>query len=391
MNIFLKTITKTLEDQKKIGALRHLKESKHDGKYIWFGKKRLINLAGNDYLGFGAKTLPKNILTSSKLSVSGLSSRLLAGNHELYSTLEKLVSRWKDFEATLFTTSGYIANLGVVQAMANLKNENRETVLLFDRLVHGSLIDGIRLSSKKFYSFRHNDLNDLEKLLKQHQDKAVIIIVESIYSMDGDRAPLVDLVKMSKKYQPLILVDEAHANGIVGEKGSGLTSFLKKEDRKNIIATGTMGKALGGSGAFINCNKKTANYLINFMRPFIFTTALSPLQLKINIEAIKKVSSLKNPGSSLIKKSLYLKEKIEDLGFPCPSDQSAILPIVIGSNEKTIVLQKLFEKKGYYLPAIRPPTVPLQKSRLRIAVNDLLSWNDLRKLAKVLEEVLTKY
>lgn len=390
MNIFLKTIAETLKEQKKISALRELRECRHEGKYILFGKKKLINLAGNDYLGFGCAALSKEVLAFSKMGGSGLSSRLLAGNHELYTTLEKLVSKWKGFEATLFTTSGYMANLGVVQALAHLKNENRETVLLFDRLVHGSLIDGVRLSSKKFYSFRHNDLNDLEKLLKQHKDKAIIIIVESIYSMDGDRAPLADLAKMSEKYHALLFVDEAHANGIVGKRGSGLTSLLKKEQRNNIIATGTMGKALGGSGAFINCNKKVADYLVNFIRPFIFTTALSPLQLKINIEAIKKLSLSKNPGSSLIKKSLYIKKAIENLGFSCPSDRSAILPIIIGSNEKTLVLQKLFEDRGYYLPAIRPPTVPMQKSRLRIAMNDLLTWDDLESFVKVLQEVLLK-
>lgn len=340
----------------------------HDGREVILNGQRMLNLSSNDYLGLAndvslreefLKTMtPETFLPTSS------SSRLLTGNFSDYQALEQQLATMFGAESALIFNSGYHANTGILPAVSNA-----QTLILADKLVHASLIDGIRLSSAKCIRYRHNDASQLQRLVSENHNlyAQIIIVTESIFSMDGDKADLCALVRLKKSYSNVLLyVDEAHAFGVRGEKGLGCA---EEQDCINDIdfLVGTFGKAIASAGAYIVCRQVIREYLINKMRTFIFTTALPPVNIQWSAWVLQHLSALQYKRTHLLRISEKLKTALTGKGYHCPS-VSHIVPMIIGASEDAILQAEELQRKGFYALPVRPPTVPEGTSRIRFSL-----------------------
>ncbi len=350
--------------------LRELKNFFFEGATITFElSKDLYSLADNDYLGIASRRdfRQHEVELLDKYGLSGSrSSRLLAGNHSIYDELECLIAKRFNRETALTFVSGYHLNQGVISALAT-----NATIILADKLVHSSIIDGILLSKSKFERFRHNDYEHLERLIKKFGDsyEQIMIVVESVYSMDGDLADLRKLVELKRKYPKILLyVDEAHSIGVRGENGLGLaeeTGTIQDID----CLVGTFGKALASQGAYLVCSQVIRDYLINKCRTLIFTTAIPPIRCAFNKLVFEYLSDYKAERKKLHKDLEALRFWLKaELGVETTS-QSHILPLVFGSAEATLRAEKIMQENGFYVPTIRPPSVAQGSCRLRLSLS----------------------
>ena len=362
------------------GNLRGLPGIELDGKWIHLDEKKMLNLSSNDYLGIASDQKMRQDFLSNpdidKAIFSSSSSRLLTGNYPVYQKLEHLLTDLYKKESALVFSSGYHMNMGILPAIAD-----KNTLILADKLVHASIIDGIRISSAQCIRYRHQDYRQLEELLDKHHAgfRSMIIVTESIFSMDGDVSPLPLLVQLKKKYPNTFLyVDEAHAVGVRGLNGLGIA---EEEDCIPEIdfLCGTFGKALASMGGFVVCSKIFRDYLINRMRTFIFTTALPPIQLEWSFFVINQMINMKEERMWLRKSSQKVKEALEGKGFTSTSS-SHILPVVIGDSKETILKAGEMQRKGFYMLPVRPPTVPEGTSRLRISLTAGITSAELNQL-----------
>ena len=313
----------------------------------------------------------------------GRASRLLSGNFEYHILLEEKIAELKNKEAGLIFGNGYITNTTVIPALSG-----RDTIIFADWLVHASIIDGIILSRSNYFRFNHNDMGHLEQLVERERNKYknVLIITESIFSMDGDKAPLQELVELKEKYDALLYVDEAHATGIFGPKGSGLVEEAGLSDKCDIIM-GTFSKALGSYGAYIATSKLMKEYLVNKTRGFIFSTALPPSVIGASIAGIELLKKEPNRREELLDKCEYFRNKLLKEGLEVSGD-SQIIPIIIGDIEKTVYIAEELLDNGFYVLPIRPPTVPEGSSRLRLSVTYDHPVKALDKFVEVLEKLI---
>lgn len=362
------------------GNLRGLPGIELDGKWIHLDEKKMLNLSSNDYLGIASDQKMRQDFLSNldldKAIFSSSSSRLLTGNYPVYQKVERLLTDLYKKESALVFSSGYHMNMGILPAIAD-----KNTLILADKLVHASIIDGIRISSAQCIRYRHQDYRQLEELLDKHHAgfRSMIIVTESIFSMDGDVSPLPLLVQLKKKYPNTFLyVDEAHAVGIRGLNGLGIA---EEEDCIPEIdfLCGTFGKAFASMGGFVVCSKIFRDYLINRMRTFIFTTALPPIQLEWSFFVINQMINMKEERMWLRKSSQKVKEALEGKGFTSTSS-SHILPVVIGDSKETILKAGEMQRKGFYMLPVRPPTVPEGTSRLRISLTAGITSAELNQL-----------
>jgi len=344
-------------------------------KYINFKGKTLLNLSSNNYLGFADnEDITKEFLefVGSSFSFGSASARLLTGNLPVYSGLENVLCDLFQKEKSLLFNSGYHANVGIMSSIAG-KND----VIFSDKLNHASIIDGMKLSQSKFFRFQHNDMDSLEKLLIRERNNFnnAIIITESVFSMDGDIANLEKIVELKEKYSCILIVDEAHAFGVFGEKGLGVCEYLNLIDKVDLLV-GTFGKSIGSMGAFAVGSKILIEYLTNKARSFIFSTALPP----INIAFSKWIIENKLPLT------LAKRQKMLEIGRSFGSE-SHIIPVVIGTNVDTeIVCKRLFDA-GYFTLPIRPPTVPEGTSRLRLSLTTDIQEDDLNILRECIKNI----
>ena len=372
---------KQILDNLKIKShFRDLKNfEKKDEKYIYYKGKKLLNLSSNNYLNFADnKQITEEFLdyAGNNYSFGSASSRLLTGTLPVYKELEELLSSLYSKECTLLFNSGYHANVGISSAI-NQKGD----AIFSDKLNHASIIDGMRLAEGKFFRFPHNDMDALEKLLIRERKNYnnVFIITESVFSMDGDIANLQKIVELKKKYNCLVIIDEAHAFGVFGENGLGVAEELKLIDDIDLIV-GTFGKSVGSMGAFVTGSKILIDFLINKSRSFIFSTALPP----INIDFLKWIIENKFPHT-------YTKRKrMLSIGKKFGSD-SHIIPVVIGENKDTVDLCEILFHNGYFTLPIRPPTVPVGTSRIRLSLTCEIQEDELKILMeKIHEKLLVK-
>lgn len=372
---------KQILDNLKIKShFRDLKNfEKKDEKYIYYKGKKLLNLSSNNYLNFADnKQITEEFLdyAGNNYSFGSASSRLLTGTLPVYKELEELLSSLYSKECTLLFNSGYHANVGISSAI-NQKGD----AIFSDKLNHASIIDGMRLAEGKFFRFPHNDMDALEKLLIRERKNYnnVFIITESVFSMDGDIANLQKIVELKKKYNCLVIIDEAHAFGVFGENGLGVAEELKLIDDIDLIV-GTFGKSVGSMGAFVTGSKNLIDFLINKSRSFIFSTALPP----INIAFSKWIIENKFPHT-------YTKRKrMLSIGKKFGSD-SHIIPVVIGENKDTVDLCEILFHNGYFTLPIRPPTVPVGTSRIRLSLTCEIQEDELKILMeKIHEKLLVK-
>ena len=345
-------------------------------------ENKLIDLCSNDYFG-----LSRNIdLIKASFDVSlsqGLgsgSSRFITGSRPIHELLERQLAEWLNQEKVLLFPSGFQANIAAVQALAN-----RNSIVIADKFIHNSLLVGIKAAQSKLVRFAHNNLKDLEDKIRKFDlnTNSILIVVESLYSMEGSIAPIKEITEICQKYNTALLVDEAHAFGILGPQGRGLSYY---SNQGISIITGTFGKAFGSGGAFIACNSKVGEYLIQTSGAFRYTTALSPALAGGALEALHKIKANKGWGDELVNHAQkWKKEIIQNFSYPVKGD-AHILSIIIGAEEKTMDLQKYLEERGFLAVAIRPPTVPLGESRIRLTIRKNLENNLLERFISVLKD-----
>lgn len=359
--------------------LKKLQKRKEDNSLRTLGKNSsLIDFTSNDYLGLAhSKELFDMIharLEDKHIAKNGATgSRLLSGNSDYYQEVEtKLAGIFND-EAALLFNSGYSANLSILSSLPQ-----KGDTIIYDELAHACIKDGARLSLATRFSFRHNDLDDLEQKLKKSEGK-VFIAVESIYSMDGDECPLQDLVHLSEKYDASIIIDEAHSTGIRGEKGSGLTTSLKLENRV-CVRMHTFGKAMGIHGACVVGSKYLIDYLINFARPFVYTTASSPHFVASVDCAFDYLAANIHLQDLLRQKISLFKDLTKDISSKIDSS-SAIQAIIISGNAHTRKVAASLQQKGFDARPILSPTVQQGVERLRLCLHTYNTDDEIKQLA----------
>ena len=375
-----------LDQLKQTGNLRQFTANEQQDAYIEIAGRKMLNLSSNDYLGLAANIqLREEFLDQqprARCYFSSSSSRLLTGNYAEYEQFEASLSQAFLGRAALLFNSGYHMNIGILPALSDSK-----TVILADKLVHASMIDGIRLSSAKYVRYRHNDLQHLTQLIEKYHDdvevERIIVVTESIFSMDGDETDLAALVQIKHRFAKVMLyVDEAHAIGVRGEKGLGCAEQYQVIADIDLLV-GTFGKACASVGGYLICDPILRSYLINSMRPLIFSTALPPINIAWSDFIFKKVISAKTERLHLHKISQDLQTAIVAKGYHSPST-SHIVPIIIGASQTAVEKSQYVQQHGFYAMPVRPPTVPQHSARLRISLTSLIQSDDLQRLVACL-------
>ncbi len=375
-------LKKELDELDREGLRRRLPPIEAlEGPRLKIRGRWLLNLASNDYLGL-AQEISSEEATVLAQKIGAGAARLLSGNHPLYILLEKELERLYSRPALVFS-SGYLANLAIISTLCGPKD-----VVFADKLVHASLIDGLRLSGAHFHRYAHLDLDHLERLLQKHRHRyrRALIVTESVFSMDGDVPDLHGLIALKRRYEALLLVDEAHAVGVFGKRGLGVGEELGVLSEIDLLL-GTFGKALGSYGAFLITWPEIKDYLVTKARPFIFTTALPPLVVAASYLGLKRAIESPQKRRRLRALARWFREKLEDLREDF-SVETPIVPFLVGENEKALLLAKRLFEAGFYAPAIRPPTVPPGTARLRLSLRADLSERDLAPLFSLLMEPL---
>jgi len=343
-----------------------LESLKSQGRYRSFALPRGIDLTSNDYLGYAACGLATSATPQAALARSGMSSRLLRGHHAVWEEVETALANWHRVDSVLMMTSGYAANEGLLSTLC----EPGDWVASDERN-HASIIDGLRLARCRRFVFRHNDLNHLEEGLKSEAgrmtDHERFIITESLFSMDGDRAPLREIVELAERYGAHVIVDEAHSTGCVNANGSGCVDEAGLRSRI-LASVHTGGKALGVPGAYIAGSKLLREYLINCCRHLIFTTALPSACGAWWLEMLPRVQANGAGRRALYENAAFLRKELAARGI-CALGDKYIVPIVLGDDVSAVSVAQTLQEQGYDIRAIRPPSVRPGTARLRVSVH----------------------
>lgn len=366
-----------LDRLKQTDNYRSFRKLYHQGASIHLDGQKLVNLASNDYLGVASdEHLQAQFLAAYQdyLPFGSSSSRLLTGNFAVYEMLEERMGELFLGRACLLFNSGYHANVGILPAICDGR-----TLILADKLVHASIIDGMRLAAAngtKCVRYQHQNLTHLETLIQKYHDDMsidrIVIVTESIFSMDGDVTDLPALVRLKATYPKLMLyIDEAHAIGVRGQQGLGCAEAFGCIDEIDLIV-GAFGKAMASVGGYVICHQVIKDYLINTMRPLIFSTALPPMNVAWTAFVLDNIIGMTAERSKLQMRHKHLIGHIKSLGFECPSD-SQIVPIILKDNARTMRATDELTKQGFFVLGVRPPTVPQNQSRLRVCLNSTIS------------------
>ena len=381
----MKYISGELERIEKSGLYRELNiVESAQGTHLEIKGKTYLSFCSNNYLGLANNPLVIKAVKDAvgKYGWGAGASRLVSGNMRLHEVLEGEISKFKGKEASIVFPTGYMANIGTISSLVS-----KGDLVICDKLNHASIIDGCRLSGAGFRVYPHCDMKKLENVLKKATKYSrKLIVTDTVFSMDGDIAPLPDIVRIAHKYKAMVMADEAHGTGVFGKRGGGVVEHFNLSKKIDIVM-GTLSKAVGSLGGYVSGDEDLINFLRNKARPFMYTTALPPAVCAASIAGIKLIQ--KNP---LLRKSLwnnvrYLKKELDLLNFDLIPSESPIIPILIGDAKKAVDVSKLLYKKGILIPAIRPPTVPARSSRLRMTVMSTHTRKDLERLLEVLSDV----
>lgn len=369
------------------GNLRRLPEMEPQGLYLVRDGVSMLNLSSNDYLGLADNVALKSeflqTLDPQTCRFSSTSSRLLTGNYPAYTRLEKRLAQLYGAESALVFNSGYHANSGILPAVTDSRS-----LILADKLVHASIVDGIGLSKARCIRYRHNNYEQLERLVAENADQyeRIFIVTESIFSMDGDESDLPRLVTLKRQYpQVCLYLDEAHAFGVRGQLGLGCAEEQGVVGDIDFLI-GTFGKAAASMGAFVICSETMKQYLVNTMRPLIFTTALPPVNLEWTLFIVNKICDMQERREHLAQIGRRVREVLNPLNGDIVSS-SHIIPYVLGESERTVEVALRLQHEGFYLLPVRPPTVPPGTSRLRISLNAECSDTDIDRLITTLQHI----
>lgn len=348
-----------------------------------------IDLISNDYLGLSRdprlrESVLKALETGAAMASAG--SRLLSGNTRIWEELEAEFAAFADAEDALFFSSGYAANVGLLASLLR-----PEDTVFSDSSNHASLIDGIRLSGARKFIFPHLDLNYLEDHLRIQSNGLgeKYIVVESLFSMEGDRAPLQELAELAERYGAALILDEAHAVGVFGPEGRGLLAEAGLSDAALAVVF-TCGKALASCGAFITCSQILKQFLVNHARTFIFSTALPPYIAHQIRAALNLARGAEEQREHLQNLAQTLRARLSDMGLDTGLSDSQIVPVILGANEAAIRAAETLKRAGFAIRAIRPPSVPVGTARLRISMNATLSSGTIERIAQALGELCSE-
>lgn len=354
----------TLSEQGLLRSLRCMES----GQLIYANSdgRRVVNFSSNDYLGLSRDEALVNAACEAtrRHGAGSGASRLISGTLPPHHALEEKIAEWKGTQAALSFANGYATAIGVLGAFLT-----KGDVVILDKLCHASLIDGARQSGATLRVYPHNDLDKLEDLLRHYRERLpansrLIVVTESIFSMDGDRAPLPEIINLVEQHHALLLLDEAHAVGILGSGGQGLAEELGIQDRVT-FQMGTLGKAIGSGGGYVAASRSWIDLLLNKARPFIYSTAPPPAQAAASLCGIEVIASSR--GEALRNRLWSNISRLAELLGKKPS--SAIMPVILGSNEAALNTSLALLETGYLAPAIRFPTVPRGSARLRITLS----------------------
>lgn len=349
----------------------------------------LVDFASNDYLGFSNSklifdTTHQYLLEHNQIQNGATGSRLLSGNHSIYKTAEEYIAQFHQVPAALIFNSGYDANVGFFSAVPQ-----KGDLILYDELCHASIRDGIQLSNAKAYKFQHNDLEDLERLLARNSEKTIYIVTESVFSMDGDTPNLEELVQLAEKHDAYMVVDEAHALGVLGDKGEGLVQSLHLQDIV-FARIMTFGKGLGCHGAAILGSQELKSYLVNFARSFIYTTGLSPHSVATILMAYQQLEKATYSQQQLKNNIAHFNQEKNRLSLKplFVFSKSAIQSAIIPGNEKVKSIAHQLQSKGFDVKPILSPTVPEGQERLRFCLHSYNSENEITQLVQLLSNCI---
>lgn len=366
-----------LQTIKQSSLYRQIPEGKEQETYF--------TPATNDYLGLATDPRVKKAGQEAieRYGTGSTGSRLVTGNRTLHERLENKLADYKGYEACLLFSSGYLANLGVITALAD-----EQTTIFSDEYNHASIIDGCRLSKAHIVVYRHNDMEDLEEKLKSYRtERKKLIITDGVFSMDGDIAPLDQLDFLAKAYDALLIVDDAHGTGVLGDSGRGTASYFQVQPD---VLIGTLSKAVGSEGGFVCASRYVIDYFIQQARPFIFQTALSPANVGSALMSLHLMQT-ENRHRILQKKVAKVRKALQTkYTIPASEALTPIIPLLIGSNQASLQLQEALRDYRIHLPAIRPPTVPEGSSRLRCTLRSTYTDVEINRLIQALLEVRQK-
>ncbi len=376
---------------------QHLQRKLHpvsqvQGLTLQVSGKTYRNFASNNYLNLAddPRVLQAFLQAAKQYGVGSGAARLISGDLEIFHQLEAAIAQFKQSDAALLFNSGYMANVGVLSILTDA-----EDVILSDELNHASLIDGLRLAKAEKIIYPHGDLNYLQEQLQQlrakNHVKNIFIATETVFSMDGDLAPLEPLTQLCQEYDAYLYLDEAHATGVFGNSGRGLLELVgatKIFIKERCLQMGTLGKALGCYGAYVACSQSVKDYLISRSRTFVYTTALPPAVAAASLQALQIVEQEPERRKILWDNIAYLAAQLKQHGIKNISAISPIIPIMIGDTERALKLSDQLKELGYWILAIRYPTVAKGTERLRLTVSSGHNQEELAQLAKALGEML---
>ena len=367
------TLERKLSEIKKNNLLRTLQDSKIEKQYIKINKKKLLNFSSNDYLG----------IKSSKIKYSQFqsSSRLVSGNDQSFKTLEKKLSKHKSQEKTIIYPTGYMANLGVVSALAG-----KQDTIFSDELNHASIVEACKLSGSKTKIFKHNDMDDLEKKIKKVKGRK-FLVTEGIFSMDGDWSKLNEITEIAEKKGLITILDDAHGDFVLGKDGRGTGEFFDVQKRIDVYIS-SLSKGLGSFGGYASGRKDLIDLCINTSKTFIYTSALPS---SINQYSLKRFNS----NREVYRKKLWRKinqfhHRLNEIGFSTTST-SQIIPIIIGNEKKVVEFSRFLMNEGIFAQAIRYPTVKKNQARIRISISGWLSEKEIESSIQILEKAKRKF
>lgn len=391
MSAFVEELHRRLADLAARGLRRDLRRvDSPPGPWIEVGGRRLLNFSSNDYLGLA--THPALVEAAARAprewGAGAAASRLISGSLAPHHELEAALARFKGVEAALSFATGYATALGALPALVGPGD-----VAVLDKLAHACLVDAARLSGARLRVFAHNDLADLEGILdwaRRHLTERtppgqVLVVTESVFSMDGDRAPLRELVELKDRYGAWLWVDEAHATGVFGEQGRGLIAAAGLTERVE-VHMGTLGKALGAAGGFIGGARALVDWLVHRARTFIYSTAPVPAQVAAARAGVELAAGPEGDArrARLWARVRELRAGLAALGWPLPAEESPILPLIVGEETAALELAAKLREAGVFLPAIRYPTVPRGAARLRVSVTAAHTAADVAQLCEAL-------
>jgi 8-amino-7-oxononanoate synthase len=368
-----------LERREREGLRRQLRPfAPLSGVEVGLGERRLVNFSSNDYLGLAGHPLviERAAQYLRQYGAGARASRLICGSHPGFGPVEEKLARLKGRGCALVFNSGFQANVSLLPALTD-----RHSLVLMDRLAHGSLVLGAQASSGQVRRFRHNDLDHLRRLLAQHRAAhgRVIIATESVFSMDGGQSEVGALAALAAQYEALLLVDEAHATGVVGPGGGGLCCGHPVD-----LVMGTLGKACGAFGAYVACEPLLGEYLLNCCAGFVYSTGLPPAVLGAVDAALELIPQMDAQRAQLHAHAEYLRQTLRAQGWDTALSTTQIVPVVVGESEKALTLAGWLEEEGVLAAAIRPPTVPAGQARLRLALSVLHTREQLEWLVELL-------